>query len=42
MWRPASKAEIIWKFNRPGKFEFACLIAGHYEAGMDGKIVVSA
>jgi uncharacterized cupredoxin-like copper-binding protein len=36
------KAEIVWKFNRPGEFEFACLIAGHYEAGMVGKIVVSA
>jgi len=34
------KSEIIWKFNRPGEFEFACLIAGHYEAGMVGKIVV--
>jgi uncharacterized cupredoxin-like copper-binding protein len=36
------KAEIVWQFNRPGEFEFACLIAGHYEAGMVGKIVVSA
>jgi uncharacterized cupredoxin-like copper-binding protein len=36
------KAEIVWKFNRPGEFEFACLIAGHYEAGMVGKIVVKA
>ena len=36
------KSEIVWKFNRPGEFEFACLIAGHYEAGMVGKIVVSA
>jgi uncharacterized cupredoxin-like copper-binding protein len=24
-----------------GEFEFACLIAGHYEAGMVGKIVVA-
>jgi uncharacterized cupredoxin-like copper-binding protein len=36
------KSEIVWMFNRPGEFEFACLIAGHYEAGMVGKIVVSA
>jgi uncharacterized cupredoxin-like copper-binding protein len=36
------KSEIIWKFNRPGEFEFACLIAGHYEAGMVGKVIVSA
>lgn len=32
--------EIIWTFNRPGNFKFACLIAGHYQAGMVGKIVV--
>jgi uncharacterized cupredoxin-like copper-binding protein len=36
------KSEIVWKFNRPGEFEFACLIAGHYEAGMVGRIVVKA
>ena len=36
------KSEIIWNFNRPGEFEFACLMPGHYEAGMVGKIVVSA
>ena len=40
---PAGKtAEIIWTFNRPGDFDFACLIAGHYQAGMVGKITVSA
>ena len=35
-------AEIIWTFNRPGEFDFACLIAGHYQSGMKGKIVVAA
>jgi uncharacterized cupredoxin-like copper-binding protein len=40
---PAGKtAEIIWTFNRVGEFDFACLIAGHYQAGMVGKITVSA
>ena len=33
--------EIVWKFSNAGKFEFACLIPGHYEAGMRGKIKVS-
>jgi uncharacterized cupredoxin-like copper-binding protein len=33
---------IIWTFNRPGEFDFACLIAGHYQAGMVGKISVAA
>jgi uncharacterized cupredoxin-like copper-binding protein len=39
---PAGKTgEIVWTFNRPGEFDFACLIAGHFEAGMVGKIVVT-
>ena len=33
---------LIWTFNRAGDFEFACLIAGHYQAGMAGKITVLA
>jgi uncharacterized cupredoxin-like copper-binding protein len=34
--------EIVWTFNRPGEFDFACLIPGHYQAGMKGKIIVAA
>jgi uncharacterized cupredoxin-like copper-binding protein len=37
---PGQSAEIIWKFSKPGEFEFACLIPGHYEAGMHGKVIV--
>ncbi|MEP7281310.1 MAG: cupredoxin family protein [Rubrivivax sp.] len=38
---PAGKTgEIVWTFNRAGEFDFACLIAGHYQAGMVGKIAV--
>ena len=33
--------DIIWTFNRVGDFEFACLIGGHYQAGMIGKIIVA-
>lgn len=33
---------LIWTFNRAGDFDFACLIAGHYQAGMVGKISVAA
>lgn len=37
----AGKAgELVWNFNRTGEFDFACLIAGHYQAGMIGKITV--
>jgi uncharacterized cupredoxin-like copper-binding protein len=32
--------EIVWQFNRPGDFKFACLIPGHFEAGMVGTIKV--
>jgi uncharacterized cupredoxin-like copper-binding protein len=34
------RGEIVWNFNRPGTFQFACLIPGHSEAGMTGTIVV--
>jgi uncharacterized cupredoxin-like copper-binding protein len=37
---PGKTGEIVWNFNRPGEFAFACLIAGHYQAGMVGKVVV--
>lgn len=40
---PAGKqGEIVWTFNRPGDFDFACLLPGHYEAGMVGRIKVVA
>jgi uncharacterized cupredoxin-like copper-binding protein len=37
---PGKTGQIVWTFNRAGKFEFACLIAGHYQAGMVGTIEV--
>ena len=37
---PGKTGEVIWNFNQAGEFEFACLIAGHYQAGMLGKINV--
>lgn len=39
---PGKTGEIVWTFNKTGDFDFACLIAGHYSAGMVGKIQVSA
>jgi len=38
---PGQTGEIIWTFNRAGTFEFACLVAGHYQAGMVGQVVVT-
>ncbi len=34
------KGDIVWQFNRAGQFDFACLIAGLYQAGMTGTITV--
>jgi uncharacterized cupredoxin-like copper-binding protein len=39
---PGKTGQIVWTFNREGVFEFACLIAGHYQAGMVGTITVRA
>jgi uncharacterized cupredoxin-like copper-binding protein len=37
----AKKAgEILWKFTKPGTFEYACLIPDHREYGMTGKVIV--
>lgn len=38
---PQHSGELIWTFNRPGTFDFACLIAGHYQAGMRGTFTVT-
>ena len=38
---PGKTGEIVWTFNRAGDFDFACLIAGHYQAGMVGKVKVT-
>ena len=32
--------ELVWKFTKVGEFEFACLIPGHRESGMHGKVIV--
>ncbi len=38
---PGQSGQLVWTFNRPGDFKFACLIAGHYQAGMTGQITVT-
>ncbi len=32
--------EMIWKFSNSGEFAFACLIPGHFDAGMKGVVIV--
>lgn len=37
---PGRRKSLAWTFNRPGEFSFACLMPGHYEAGMTGTVKV--
>jgi uncharacterized cupredoxin-like copper-binding protein len=38
---PGTSGEIGWRFTRAGTFYYACLVPGHFEACMLGKIVVT-
>lgn len=38
--KPGTTGEILWRFTKPGTFDFSCLIPGHREAGMHGVVVV--
>ena len=37
---PGKTERFVWQFTRPGEFFFGCLVPGHLEAGMIGRIVV--
>ena len=37
---PGQQGEIVWQFTKSGTVHFACLIPGHYEAGMKGAVQV--
>ena len=38
---PGMTGELVWQFAKEGTFDFACLVPGHFEAGMVGKVRVS-
>ena len=38
---PGQTGEVVWRFNRAGRVDFACLQPGHYDAGMKGFVTVS-
>ena len=38
--KSGASAELVWHFTKPGTFEVACPIPGHYELGMKGTVVV--
>jgi len=37
---PGKSGEIVWQFTKAGEFYYGCLVPGHFEAGMVGKVVV--
>ncbi len=39
--QPGQTGDLTWTFTQPGTIDFACLLPGHYEAGMVGKVVVA-
>lgn len=39
---PGKTGEVIWKFTKAGRIDFACLQPGHYGAGMKGAVKVAA
>lgn len=38
--KPGKRGEIVWQFTKPGEYSFACLVPGHFEAGMVGRLLV--
>jgi uncharacterized cupredoxin-like copper-binding protein len=38
--KPGKSGTVVWQFTNAGEFQFACLIPGHFEAGMVGKVTV--
>jgi len=35
------RGELVWRLTKSGSFSFGCLVPGHFEAGMAGKITVA-
>lgn len=40
--QPGETGEIIWHFTQTGTVGFACLLPGHYDAGMKGSVRVKS
>lgn len=38
--QPGASGEIVWKFGQSADIVFACLIPGHFEVGMRGRVLV--
>ena len=37
---PGKTERLVWQFTKPGEFYYGCLVPGHFEAGMVGKVIV--
>lgn len=37
---PGRRVSLVWQFTKPGEYYYGCLIPGHFEAGMIGKVIV--
>lgn len=35
---PGKTETLVWQFTRPGEFLCGCLVPGHFDAGMIGKV----
>jgi uncharacterized cupredoxin-like copper-binding protein len=40
--KPGTTERMTWRFTKAGTFHYGCLVAGHFEAGMRGRIIVAA
>ncbi|HYH42669.1 MAG TPA: cupredoxin family protein [Burkholderiales bacterium] len=38
--KPGNTEALAWQFTKTGEFFYGCLVPGHFEAGMLGRIVV--
>jgi len=37
---PGKSEELVWRFSEAGEFHYGCLVPGHFDAGMIGRITV--
>jgi uncharacterized cupredoxin-like copper-binding protein len=37
---PGETKELVWHFGKPGTYEAACQVPGHYPAGMMARVIV--
>ena len=37
---PGQSGDLVWQFTKADAVDFACLVPGHFEAGMKGEVLV--